>query len=100
MAAGALCLGADIVAGNLKFTPAANANGSNYASFNFQVLDDGAIGGANVNKDQTANTLTINVAAVNDAPTGGVSITGTTTEDQVLTADSTLADNDGLGALH
>ena len=41
------------------------------------------------------------VAAVDDAPTGGVSITGTTTEDQVLTANtSTLADVDGLGALH
>ncbi|GAA0650722.1 beta strand repeat-containing protein [Brevundimonas lenta] len=41
------------------------------------------------------------VANVNDAPTGGVSITGTATEDQVLTADtSTLADADGLGTLH
>ena len=41
------------------------------------------------------------VAAYNDAPTGGVSITGATTEDQVLTADtSTLADSDGLGTLH
>ncbi|MBO9557250.1 MAG: hypothetical protein J7515_01520 [Caulobacter sp.] len=41
------------------------------------------------------------VAAVDDAPTGGVTIAGTTTEDQILTADtSTLADVDGLGALH
>ena len=41
------------------------------------------------------------IAAINDAPTGGVSITGTATEDQVLTADSsTLADADGLGTLH
>jgi len=41
------------------------------------------------------------VTAVNDAPTGAVSVTGTVTEDQVLTADtSTLADVDGLGALH
>jgi Ca2+-binding RTX toxin-like protein len=41
------------------------------------------------------------IANNNDAPVGGVSITGTTTEDQVLTADtSTLSDNDGLGTLH
>jgi hypothetical protein len=41
------------------------------------------------------------VAATNDAPTGGASITGTATENQVLTADtSTLADSDGLGTLH
>ncbi|GAA0650737.1 beta strand repeat-containing protein [Brevundimonas lenta] len=41
------------------------------------------------------------ITASNDTPTGGVSITGTTTEDQVLTADtSTLADSDGLGTLH
>ena len=41
------------------------------------------------------------IANVNDAPTGGVTISGTATEDQVLTADtSTLADADGLGTLH
>ena len=41
------------------------------------------------------------ISATNDAPTGGVSLTGTATEDQVLTADtSTLADADGLGTLH
>ena len=37
---------------------------------------------------------------MNDDPTGGVTITGTATEDEVLTADtSTLADEDVLGAL-
>jgi Ca2+-binding RTX toxin-like protein len=41
------------------------------------------------------------VVNVNDAPTGGVTITGTATENQVLTAiTSTLADADGLGTLH
>ena len=40
------------------------------------------------------------VAGVNNDPTGGVFITGTATEDEVLTADtSTLADGDGLGTL-
>jgi hypothetical protein len=100
VANGTFVSAADIAAGNLKFTPAANANGSNYASFNFQVRDDGATGGTNVNTDQSTNAMTINVAAVNDPPTGGVTITGTATEDQVLTAVSTLADNDGLGTLH
>src|SRR5204862_2870127 len=32
---------ADINAGKLKFSPAANQNGSGYASFTFQVQDDG-----------------------------------------------------------
>lgn len=40
------------------------------------------------------------IANINDLPTGGASITGTATEDQVLTAVSTLADVDGLGTLH
>ena len=39
------------------------------------------------------------VANVNDAPTGSVTITGTPTEDQTLTASNTLADEDGLGAI-
>ena len=39
------------------------------------------------------------VANVNDAPTGTVTISGTPTEDQVLTASNTLADEDGLGAI-
>ena len=37
--------------------------------------------------------------AVNDAPTGSVTITGTATEDQTLTASNTLADADGLGTI-
>jgi hypothetical protein len=40
------------------------------------------------------------IAAVNDPHTGGVSISGSATEDQLLTATSTLADIDGLGTLH
>ena len=39
------------------------------------------------------------VANVNDAPSGSVTISGTPTEDQVLTAANTLADEDGLGAI-
>ncbi len=56
---------ADISAGRLKFKPATNAYGTGYDSFTFQVQDDG--GGAN-DTDLTANTMTIDVNAINDAP--------------------------------
>ena len=54
-------------AGALVYTPAFNGNGTGYTSFNFQVQDNG--GGANA-LDPTANTMTINVTSVNDAPAG------------------------------
>ncbi|PIB93995.1 DUF4347 domain-containing protein [Caulobacter sp. FWC2] len=50
--------------------------------------------------EAVTSLATAAVAGVNDPHTGGVSITGTTTEDQILTAVSTLADVDGLGTLH
>ena len=50
--------------------------------------------------DSAAATTTVTMTSVNDPHTGGAAITGTATEDQVLTADSTLADADGLGTLH
>ena len=59
---------ADIAAGDLKFTPAANANGAAYASIGFRVRDDGGTANGGINLDPTPNTITINVTAVNDAP--------------------------------
>ena len=56
--------------GNLVFTPAANANGTGYASFTFQVQDDGGIANGGVDLDQSPNTLTFDVTPVNDAPAG------------------------------
>ncbi len=53
---------ANITSGLLTFTPAANANGAGYANIGFKVSDGTAV-------SATANTLTINVTAVNDAPT-------------------------------
>ena len=50
--------------------------------------------------ESATSTATASVTAVNDPHTGGVSVSGTATEDQVLTAVSTLADADGLGTLH
>ena len=47
--------------------------------------------------ESVTSAPTAAVANVNDAPTGTVTISGTATEDQVLTASNTLADADGLG---
>src|SRR5204863_8281191 len=61
---------ADIAAGKLSFAPVANANGSNYAHFTFQVQDDGGTANGGVKLDQNTNTLTIRVTPVSDAPAG------------------------------
>ena len=63
----------DIEAGNLKFTPAANANGTGYDSFKFTVNDGTADSSA-------SSTMTIDVTAVNDLPTASDK-TVTATED-------------------
>ena len=57
---------ANITAGLLKFTPVLNANGLNYASFTFQVQDNGGTAGGGVDLDPSADTITVNVTAVND----------------------------------
>jgi len=48
----------------------------------------------------SSGAVTVNITAVNDPHGGGVTITGTTTENQTLTAVSTLTDPDGMGTLH
>ena len=77
---GQLVSAGDIAAGNLRFMPAANANGAGYASFTFQVQDDGGTANGGVNLDPTPNTMTVDVTAVNDAPSG-TDTTVTTLED-------------------
>ena len=73
----------------LRFTPAANANGAAYASFTFKVSDG-------VSESAAANTMTVDVTAVND-PASGLAITGTARVGQTLTADtSNIVDADGL----
>jgi len=59
-------LTADI--GLLTFTPAANANGTGYATFTFQVRDNGGTANGGQDTDQSANTITVDVTAVNDTP--------------------------------
>jgi len=56
--------------GQLTFTPAANGNGSPYASFTFQVQDDGGTAHGGIDTDPTPNTITLNVTPVNDPPAG------------------------------
>ena len=59
----------DIALGLLVFTPDADESGEPYATFTFQVRDDGgtAFGGADL--DPSANTMSIDVGSINDAPT-------------------------------
>src|SRR5215813_6079952 len=74
----------DIDAGRLMFTPAADANGAPYASFTFQVQDNGGTANGGVDLDPTPRQLTVNVTAINDAPVGTPN-TVTTFEDTPYT---------------
>ena len=49
--------------------------------------------------ESVTSAATSAVLNVNDAPTGGVTIRGTATQGQLLTAANTLADADGLGTI-
>ena len=77
---------ADIDAGRLTFVPGLNANGGNYASFTFQVRDDGGAPGTDL--DQTPNNFTIDVTPINDAPVATTSA-GATAFVEGLDTDST-----------
>ncbi|MGE0672802.1 MAG: Ig-like domain-containing protein, partial [Methylibium sp.] len=59
---------AQLSAGQLVYTPPANASGNGLASFTFQVRDNGGTANGGANTDPTANRITFNVSAVNDAP--------------------------------
>jgi hypothetical protein len=79
-----------IAAGNLKFVPAANANGAAYDAFQFKVHDGTAY-------SALSHTITVNVTPVNDAPTSA-NRTVTTSEDTAYTftlADFPYSDIDG-----
>ena len=81
---------ADIDAGKLKYTPAANGNGSTYATFTFKV-NDGTVDSA------SAYTITVAVTAVNDPATGAPAISGTARTGTALRVSTTgIADVDGL----
>src|SRR6185369_8393209 len=77
-------LATDISASKLVFTPVANANGTGYSAFTFQVQDNGGTANGGVDLDQSANTITFNVTSVNDAP-AGTDTTVSTVEDTAYT---------------
>ncbi|MFI3156133.1 MAG: hypothetical protein QX199_08235 [Methylococcaceae bacterium] len=77
---------------NAYWTPTANANGSLNA-FTAVAKDN------DDSESADAIQATIAVTAVNDAPTGKVTITGAASPGQTLSAANTLADADGLGAI-
>ena len=74
VAATNVILVADINAGLLQFTPAANQNGAPYTTFTFSVRDQSNA------FDAAPNTLRVDVTPVNDAP-AGTDTTVTTNED-------------------
>ena len=55
---------ADISGGKLLFTPATNATGTPYATFTFQVRDDGGTTNGGIDIDATPKTMTVNVNPV------------------------------------
>ncbi|PSJ38893.1 beta strand repeat-containing protein [Allosphingosinicella deserti] len=59
---------ADINAGLLSFVPGPDETGDNYASFTFQVRDDGGTTDGGVDLDSTPNTITIDVNPDNLPP--------------------------------
>lgn len=59
--AGDLITAADIAAGKLRFTPVVNTRGVPYASFKFQIQDDGGALNGGVDIDPTAKVMTIRV---------------------------------------
>ncbi|NJR38142.1 MAG: hypothetical protein HC781_03930 [Leptolyngbyaceae cyanobacterium CSU_1_4] len=68
VALGQIISATDIAAGQLIFIPVSNANGNNYANFTFSVRDNS--GDAPSQFDTAPNTITFNVASVNDSPSG------------------------------
>jgi Ca2+-binding RTX toxin-like protein len=89
-ASGALADVNTLLAG-VTFTPALNFHGT------FTVATSVSDGAA----PPVTGSKTFTGTPVNDAPTGGVSISGALVQGQVLNADThTLGDVDGLGTLH
>ena len=82
---GQLVSAAAITAGDLKFVPDSNENGSPYATFTFQVQDTGGTANGGVDLDQSANTMRVDVRSVNDAPAGADKTRSTIDEDTSYT---------------
>ncbi|WP_419194997.1 cadherin domain-containing protein, partial [Novipirellula herctigrandis] len=59
----------DITLGLLTYVPNVDEAGTGYATFEFQVQDDGGTANGGQDRDLTSNAITFNVTAINDAPT-------------------------------
>jgi VCBS repeat-containing protein len=77
----------------LAWQAPANANGNALATFTFQVRDDGGVVNGGKDTDASPNTITFNVASVNDLPVA-VNDTVAATEDTILNGN--LNTNDTL----
>lgn len=55
---------------SLRWTPPADGHGADLASVEFKVVDTGGTANGGIDTDPTANTITFDVTAVNDAPSG------------------------------
>lgn len=97
--AGTFVTAAELAGGLLVYTPGADGNGSGYASFTFQVRDNGGTANTGQDTDQSANTLTFNVSAVNDTPTVSLALSGGATEQIAysLKGGITIGDVDAAG---
>ncbi len=84
---------ADINLANLVFTPDAGTFGSSYATFTFQVQDDGGITNGGVDLDASANTMTIDVSHVNHAPVANPDV-ASAQEDDVAASTGSVLSND------
>ena len=93
----AVTAGQQIAAANiadLVYTPAANANGVGYASFTFQVVDDGGTSDGGENTDQSPNTITFDVVAQPDTATiAPANATGTVVEFNGVTGSANASGN-------
>jgi len=72
----------------IGYTPNANSNGSDI--FIVQVSDG---------VDFAIHVVSVTITPQNDSPTGTVVVSGTATEDQVLSVSNNLADVDGIGEI-
>jgi hypothetical protein len=85
-------------ASQVVFTPTENLNGNGAASLSFQVRDNGGTANGGVDTDESANTLTINIAAVND-PVGTVAPGTASVDEDTPTAITGMSISDPDAAL-
>ena len=100
VAVGTVVGAADLAAGKLVFVGARDASGAGYASFGFRVRDDGGTAQGGVDADPVMRTLTLDLAAVNDAPRitslgGGASAALSVAENSTAVATVTATDTEG-----